>query len=79
VEQTNGDGSVSALTFQDNGGTCISVTSHTILVTQSVRNTNSVRPSPPPAPAITLGDWLFTPPSTKSNNLVAKPWPCHLR
>jgi hypothetical protein len=36
VEQKNGNGSVSALTLQDNGGTCLSVTSHTTLVTQSV-------------------------------------------
>ena len=36
VEQKNGDGSVSVLTLQDNGGTCLSVTSHTTLVTQSV-------------------------------------------
>lgn len=47
VEQKNGDGSVSVLGLQDNGGTCLSVTSHTTLVTQSVRNANSVRPCPP--------------------------------
>jgi hypothetical protein len=47
VEQNNGDGSVSALTLQDNGGTCLSVTSHTTLVTQSVRNTNSSHLAPP--------------------------------
>jgi len=46
VEQKNGDGSVSALTLQDNGGTCLSVTSHTTLVTQSVRNTNSSHLAP---------------------------------
>ena len=42
VEQKNGDGSVSALALQDNGGTCLSVTSHTTLVTQSVRKLSSV-------------------------------------
>ena len=36
VEQKNGNGSVSALTLLDNGGTCLSVVSHTTLVTQSV-------------------------------------------
>lgn len=37
IEQKNGNGSLSALTLQDDGGTCLSVTSHTTLVTQSVR------------------------------------------
>jgi hypothetical protein len=63
VEQKNGDGSVSVLTLQDNGGTCLSVTSHTTLVTQSVRSANSVHHCPQLSPAIHLGDWLFTPPS----------------
>jgi glucose/arabinose dehydrogenase len=42
VEQTNNGGSVSVLTLQDNGGTCLSVTSHTTLVTQSVWDFHSV-------------------------------------
>ena len=46
VEQKKGNGSVSALTFQDNGGTCLSVTSHTTLVTQSVRSLACVHLSP---------------------------------
>lgn len=37
VEQTNGNGSVSQLSLKDNGGTCLSVTSHTTLVTDSVK------------------------------------------
>jgi glucose/arabinose dehydrogenase len=36
VEQTNGNGSVSVLAFNDQGGTCLSLTSHTTLVTQNV-------------------------------------------
>src|SRR5438874_13810003 len=36
VEQKNANGSVSVLTLQDDGGTCLSVKSHTTLVTQSV-------------------------------------------
>lgn len=42
IEQKNGNGSVSALTLQDKGGTCLSVASHTTLVTQSVRDIMTV-------------------------------------
>jgi hypothetical protein len=36
VEQKNGHGSVSALAFNGQGGTCLSLTGHTTLVTQSI-------------------------------------------
>ena len=37
IETKNGNGSVSVLGLKDNGGTCLSVTSHTTLATDSVR------------------------------------------
>ena len=71
VEQKNGNGSVSALTLQDNGGTCLSVTSHTTLVTQSVRKLNSI--------SLYLFQTMSTyRPSPQLMLSTAEPRPCHL-
>jgi glucose/arabinose dehydrogenase len=69
VEQKNAGGSVSVLTLQDNGGTCLGVTSHTTLVTQSVRNL-TLSTFTPPISAIQFKQCLFIPPSAKSNSLL---------
>ena len=46
VEQTNGNGSVSALALLDNGGTCVSTTSKKTLVTDSVSSSLVLLPGP---------------------------------
>lgn len=69
VEQKNGNGSVSVLTLQDDGGTCLSVTSHTTLVTQSVWNLTLLNSTTATSFA-NISEGLLVSPSAASNTLL---------